>query len=204
MTDAIENEKVWEKCARLLMLNSIQKLDVFLETVCRIMESINNAPAIAKFRTLKYSNASIASKIIEVNGGVDFFHAIGFQTVLDAEQGKVLQLNIVNPDPGCEHECLENINIGVQWLTNTVSTCKSCAASSLTASGSTICAECTIVVRLPTGASVSGGFMRGDKLHHIRSYACCYFTSQRFVFDCDIHYICPNCSANNTVPLSKG
>jgi len=173
MTDTAESEKVWEKCARLLMRNAIEKLDTLLETVRRILESINVAPGIQKFRTLKYSNASITNKIIDVNGGVEFFHGIGFQTLVDAEHGKVLRLDI---DAGrSEPETLENLSIGLQWLENTILTCRTCATTSRP-----VCAECTIIVRLPTGASVSGGFMRGDKLHHIRSYACCYFTSQRY------------------------
>ncbi len=178
MTDTTESDKVWEKCARLLMLNAIEKLDTLLETVRRILESINLAPGIQKFRTLKYSNSSISNKIIEVNGGVEFFHGLRFQTVVDAEHGKVLRLDIedaTHSEPGT----LENLNIGLQWLENTILTCRSCATSSTTTTSRSVCAECTIVVRLPTGASVSGGFMRGDNLHHIRSYACCYFTSQR-------------------------
>lgn len=178
--DSSENEKVWEKCARLLMLNSILKLDVFLETVVKIVECIHNAPTVLKFRTLKYSNTSIANKVVEVCGGVEYFHAIGFKTVVDAENGKVLQLCLdFNSESRIPTELatLENLNIGVQWLKNTISTCRVCAASCTTRP---ICAECTIVIRLPTGASVSGGFMRGDKLHHVRSYACCFFTSQRY------------------------
>lgn len=178
MTDTVESEKVWEKCARLLMLNSIEKLATFLETVRRVLETINHAPGIPKFRTLKYSNASIANKVIEISGGVEFFHGLGFQTVADAENGKVLRLDIDDATRS-EPETLENLNIGLQWLENTISTCRSCATSSTTGTSRSGCAECTIIVRLPTGASVSGGFMRGDKLHHIRSYACCYFTSQR-------------------------
>lgn len=172
-----ENDKLWEKCARLLMLNSLERLDLFLEIVSQITGNIAQAPSILKFRSLKYSNATINNKIVETIGGIEFFHGVGFQTTVDEQGTKVLRLTIETSEIV---EAVENLQIGLHWLTNTVSTCRTCVSRSiLLGNGLSSCAECTIVVRLPTGVAVTGGFMRGEKLHHVRSFACCYFVEAR-------------------------
>lgn len=176
MTDITADEKLWEKCARMLMLNSMLKLESFLQIVVQITDNISSNPTTLKYRTLKYSNASINSKVLEVHGGVEFFVGIGFKNVTDVESGKVLRLDC---PVGGERALVDNLNTGVSWLRNTLSTCQLCASSTRIVSSGDTCAECTIVIRLPTGASVSGGFMRGDKLDHVRSFACCHFVDER-------------------------
>lgn len=176
MADTIGGEKLWEKCARMLMLNPLQKLEFFLQTVVQITDNISSSPSSLKFRTLKYSNASIKSKIVEVHGGIEFFMGIGFRNHTDTESGKVLRLDC---PAGAENAIIDNLSAGQSWLRNTLSTCQLCASSGMIASGGDVCAECVIVIRLPTGASVTGGFMRGDKLDHVRSFACCHFVNER-------------------------
>lgn len=171
------------------MLNSILKLEIFFETIVQIVENISSAPGIEKFRTLKYSNAFINGKIIEVSGGVDFLHGIGFRSFTDTEIGKFLRLDFEHAT-GTDNDTIENLHIGVKWLTNTISTCRLCSYS-VARAGKDSCSECTIVIRLPTGASVSGGFMRGDKLYHVRSFACCYFIKERYVV---LFIFCKFCS----------
>lgn len=72
----------------------------------------------------------------------------------------------------------------LSWLSNTVETCKGFARARGGVTDTGICAECTVQVRLPTGATTAGGFMRGDQLRHVRDFAACYFTEDRFALLC--------------------
>ncbi len=76
------------------------------------------------------------------------------------------------------------------WLSNTVETCKVFARVRVGVEDAGICAECAVQVRLPTGATVAGGFMRGDRLRHVRDFAACYFTEDRHALLCHMCFTC--------------
>lgn len=162
------NEKVWEKCARLLMLNSPMKLDELLDIVSKVIKNAVEKSQDSRFRTLKMNNSTVKNKIIDVPGGLEFLIAVGFE-VRNENENKVLFF---------PHDSvgLQSLETGLTWLINTVHTCKGCSDPTNLSHG---CAQCIISVRMPTGSSVLGGFMKGDKLSDVRSFACCYFMQER-------------------------
>lgn len=165
-------EKVWEKCARLLMLNAPTRLDDLRDTVAKVISNAVANPFDPKYRTLKISNSMVKSKIMEVSGGLDFMLAVGFELRTENEN-KMLVYS--DDDAG-----LDGLETGLSWLVNTINTCKQFGSQQAGAGSDTAgCAQCVINIRLPTGSSVLGGFMRGDKLRDVRSYACCYFLRER-------------------------
>ena len=145
------------------------------------LSNICSDPGDPKYRSLKITNSLVKNKVLNVAGGMEFLTAVGFKIGIDRNDFKVIQL--LDDDK----EVIGNLQIALHWLENTVVTCKAFARSKVPPASAplaedddrVICADCTISVRLPTGASVLGGFMRGDRLSDVRSFAACQFTDDR-------------------------
>mmetsp|Transcript_1646 Transcript_1646/g.3853 ORF Transcript_1646/g.3853 Transcript_1646/m.3853 type:complete len:241 (+) Transcript_1646:47-769(+) len=160
----------WEKTARLLMLNPIAKLLDLRATVVRISTTISDSPLDARVRSMKTTNSSVKSKLLDVTGGLEFLLAAGFKSSCDEQGIKVLTLD--------ESTTADMLRESTSWLDGTVATCE-VYANAKVGLGAAVCADCTIQVRLPTGNIVFGGFMRGDTLDDVRRYAGCYFLLAR-------------------------
>jgi len=182
MIDPDQLDPTWEKCARLLLLNPLSKLLIFQKTVDTIFDNIIRYPNDDKYTTLKTSNSSIRSKILEVNGGPEFFMGVGFRSMIDQGDAKVLKLSIERTD---DHDgivaCL--LSTGRDWLADTISTCESIMTNTHSPKVAETCADCIINIKLPTGTTVCGGFLKEDKLLDVLTYACSYFDKDRwFIF----------------------
>ena len=158
-------DKVWEKCARRLMLNSKEKLDKFQAIVLKLLRNIFSMPNDPKFRVLRFSNLTVKTAVLDVPGGMELLAGIGFVCCSSDTGEKFLSGDLVK---------VESIEVALSWLDNTVKTCKSFCLSDQRQ-----CAECIVQVRLPTGNSVNGGFLRSETLRDVRDFAACYFISER-------------------------
>lgn len=158
---------IWEKCARLLLLNSATDIIDLVDTCEKIVNNIINNPNEEKYRTIKISNKHVHNKILSKTGGFELFIAFGFVSETDNDGNKVLRLSSD-----------EVLSSGIEWLRNTSNVCID-FASSKADTVLTRCCECEIQLRLPTGSSVSGGFMSGDTLQDVKDFALCYFQECR-------------------------
>jgi len=165
---------LWEKSARLLMLNPANKLEEFIRVIHKVCKNISDNPQEAKFKSLKVTNSTIQNKIVAISGGVEVLAAVGFRPSLDDEGVKVLRI-----PPDLDNEQLSSSLLeSLEWIDRTVATCIECVKDG--DGGNDIpCAECVINLKLPTGASVFGGFWREDKIQDIVSYASTYFVKER-------------------------
>ena len=68
------------------------------------------------------------------------------------------------------------LSIIKQWLNDTLSNCEV-----QTKNNNESCADCVLNIKLPTGTSVYGGFMKHEKLIDVLSYASCYLKLQKLV-----------------------
>jgi len=179
MIDPDQLDPTWEKCARLLLLNPLSKLLIFQKTVQTIFDNIISYPDDNKYITLKTSNASIRSKILEVNGGLEFFMGVGFRSKIDQSDSKVLTLCIERTD---DYVVILGrlLSSGRDWLADTISTCNSIVTKTDCPKLAETCADCIINIKLPTGATVCGGFLKEDKLLDVLTYACSYFDKDRW------------------------
>lgn len=168
----------WEKCARLFLLNSPAQLRDLSALLEQVLTNILTNRDEEKFRVVKTSNKTINSRIISRNGGLEFLLAAGFVAQADESGGKILKFaeNALDVDA---HQPLLS---AVEWLKNTVSSCVDLHASKVAVTDDDApCCECVIQLRLPTGATASGGFMRGDTLQDVRDFAACYFHPDRYL-----------------------
>lgn len=158
---------IWEKCARLLLLNNATEIVDFVETIEKIINNIMLNPDEDKFKVLKAANKLVKTKILDRSGGMEFLFAIGFVSETDTEGAKLLKLTDTNL-----------LASGLEWLRNTATVCYDFAVAKGDKASSNCC-ECVIQVRLPTGQSVSGGFMKGDLLQDVKEFVLSYFQESR-------------------------
>lgn len=98
----------WEKCARQLTLNSVKVLEDFLDIATTVLTNIIEHPDDEKYRMLKLANKAIASRVLPVKGGLNFFFAVGFVRSTKPSGEKIIVLN----DPSVDVEIPEDI----KWL----------------------------------------------------------------------------------------
>lgn len=167
-----EGEKAWEKCARKLMLNNPIMLDAFLNTIKKVLGNIIKNENVSKYRYLKHENTIMKQNVLEIKGGLEFLQAVGFRTIRVSETNHNASfLQDVN---------ISSLNDSIEWLENTISTCKVCQTTQLNIiENTTVCAECTIQIKLPNGSIIQGGFLKSDKMNDVRSFAACYFVDDR-------------------------
>jgi hypothetical protein len=171
----------WEKCARLLMLNSKKDLEELTEFLLLILKNILQTPEDPKYRKLKYSNKTFQNRIIKMNGGMEYLIATGFQNKIDEDSGeKVMILNNASLQ-----YTVDALKLSTEWLLNTVSTCIEIWKSRVSCldeetSARTACCESIINIKLQTtGLSVTGGFTLGDKIKDVKTFAQSFFCKEK-------------------------
>jgi hypothetical protein len=162
-------DKVWEKCARRLLLNSGQSLQTLEATLVKVLRNIIDNQNETKYRTLRINNTSVKNAIIDAPGGSEFLVAAGFGHAVTDSGEKVLKFDDTHVEP---------LQHALEWLRNTCGTCKEFLLSNGKRQQAPCC-DCEIQIRLPIGTSVTGGFMKGDTLQDVRNFVACYFTNER-------------------------
>jgi hypothetical protein len=179
----------WEKCARLLLLNSLLDIDEMKTTLELILKNIINNIEDKKYRSIKSSNKVVNRKILSKNGGLEFLLAVGFQIQNDETGAKILVLPTQDDNI---HE-ISLIQVALDWLCCTAASCVAIGQQRqklvYDENKSTVCCDCIIQIRLPTGTIVSGGFMSGDTLRDVLHFASCYFQTNR----CTIRFLLKSC-----------
>merc|ERR1719223_523401 len=185
------DELKWEKLARLFLVNTAAQLNDFVALLDKILTNIIQAPTEPKYRTIKASNNTIQRKILDRSGGVECLNTLGFATKTDPESknltGKMFTLEL-KEDQEELNSCIASLKNGKDWLKENVAACieisngnqKSSSHNSSPAPAGDICAECIVHIKLPTGSTVCGGFLKTDKLANVRSFASSYFTREKF------------------------
>lgn len=163
---------MWEKCARLLPLNSITELLDLQEILIKIVENIIKDPSEIKYRELKCSNKTMQTRVLNRKGGCEFLTALGFTLVVRLDQKMFLL------EPTDEEDLVSFLLEGISWLTETVHVFIE-RAQKRSVGENDQCAECILQLRLPTGQSVQGGFHKNEKMSEVLGYACCYFLEDR-------------------------
>jgi len=183
------HDQMWEKCARLFLLNTPRELDELENYTEMILTNILNNPIELKYRKIKLSNKFIHSHIASKAGGIEFFTTLGFIKRTEDDE-KILQLEKLTSIVDQNQE-IHRIQTAMKWLNNTILTCKNAWQLKITNEEVIVdkkmskdvedipCCECVISIRLPIGTTVLGGFMKGDKLLDIRNYARSYFTMEK-------------------------
>jgi hypothetical protein len=172
----------WEKCARLFLLNSVLDIDELKSTLDLILNNIIDNIQEEKYRSVKYSNKTVNSKILSKSGGVEFLLAVGFLIKIDETGTKMLVLPIQENHT----EEINTIHVALDWLNSTSASCviigqkKKNQKLSCNENKSTVCCDCIVQIRLPTGTVVTGGFMCGDTLRDVLHYTTCYFQTDRY------------------------
>lgn len=196
MADPNYEQLIWERCARLFLMNTPEQLSELLDIIEKIFTNIINDPTNEKFRSVKSSNNTIKRKILDVVGGPDFLSSVGFICKTDMESanltGKVYSLAV---SESSEIQAAM-IDSSLDWLKKNIETCISVAKckakdenSKKVALQQGTCAECVIQLRLPTGKTVCGGFMQTDTLANVRSFAGSFFTQDKYR---DVNLVLPH------------
>lgn len=157
----------------MFLLNTILDMLDLRIMLDQIMNNIIAHNDEEKYRTLKVANNTVRDRVLSRSGGLEFLQALGFRHETDSAGCKVLKLHLETDSK----DMTQHVLAATEWLANTTATCVEMAGAHGT--GDKPCCECIIQVRLPTGATVSGGFMRGDSLQDVRDFACCYFSEDR-------------------------
>ena len=167
-----EQARNWEKCARLFLLNSPSHLTDLSQILEQMLNNIVENNGDEKYLVVKLTNKNINARVVARSGGVEFLLAAGFAAQTDPQGNKILKYMTVSS----AQNWVESLSLALQWLRNTVTSCLDLHGSKQADSA---CCECVLQLRLPTGVSVYGGFMRGDTLHDVSDYAACYFRADR-------------------------
>lgn len=161
-----DGTQIWERVGRKFAVNSSIDLLDLSEVLKKIIENIRLNPDEPKFRSVKIGNKVIQSRVAAREGGLDFLLACGFLSqVKDGE--KLLCLESVD-DAALD----ENL----KWLLDNVPMCCRMAIDRGSADTDP-CADCIVQIKLPTGSSVSGGFMMEEPVQAVQSFASCFFTA---------------------------
>jgi len=186
----------WEKCTRLLLLNCPADLILISEKACTLISNIIKNPNEERFRTVKCSNKILQQQFFSKYGGLEYLLCAGFvlsnqdesnQKILtlvprsSAENiKKIMKTNVI---PELTDYDIEDLRESMVWLETTVQDCLNLRVSriskSVELSDNDPCAECLVQIRLPTGSTVTGGFMGNDLLLDIKSFARSFFTELR-------------------------
>ena len=79
------DQLIWERIARLLMLNNPAHLSEFSGIMETLVNNILKKPTELKFRTIRSTNSIIQKKILSIIGGLEFILALGFVSASDPE-----------------------------------------------------------------------------------------------------------------------
>ena len=184
-----EDQISWEKCARLLVINSPNDLNQIISTASTLINNIIKNPEVEKYRTVKCSNAVLHQNLLSKSGGAEFLLCIGFNTAVDVSTGlKTLVFTPKNNFNAKKSNIvpvadIKELEDSMEWLCSTVQDCielwklRKLNDSKLTENDS--CCECIIQIKLPTGTTVSGGFMKNDLFMDIKLFARSYFHRDR-------------------------
>jgi hypothetical protein len=165
--------RIWEQCVRLLLLNSLAESNSLFEVLNRIFLAIIENPQDVKYRTLKLSNKLVNDQVLSRRGGLEILSGVGFENVTDSLGNKSLVLQSNDLDG-----TIATIMATREWLQDTLLSLTQ--ISSRTRRGENEpCCDVVVLVRLPTGKSVQGGFMYDDLLEDVRSYASSFFLEDR-------------------------
>ena len=162
-----------DKISRLfanLQSNSLTDLSVILN---KVVTAIINTPNEDRYRSLKLSNDTIKRRILARSGGVEFLKVMGFTEVTKSSGEKHLELEWDK-----QGKDIDTLKLGKDWL---VSTCDAYKTFHTNAGreDDELLAECTIQLRMPTGQTITGGFMQSDSLAQVHKFAQSYFVKAR-------------------------
>lgn len=181
----------WEKCARLLLVNSPNDLSIIKLTADTLILNIINNPTEVRYRTLNCANKNLSEKLLSKSGGVEYLLCVGFSVLIDeATDSKLLRFSkriySTKKDrfeaPLSDREIVD-LRESLEWMNSTISDCMTLwnMRKSLNPkiSEEDPCAECILQIKLPTGTSVSGGFLSTDKLLDVQLFAKAFFNPER-------------------------
>ena len=169
--ESYSQETVWQRCARKLPLNSVERLIEFQNIASTIISNCANNPQEEKYFVIKASNKTIQQKLLSNHGSTEFMVAVGFYpSIVDGQ--KIFSLSTDTP--------VQHLTLASEWLDETVNTCLLGAESrSGTAGSNQPCADCIVQIRLPIGTSVTGGFFFSDTVQDVLGFVQCYFKPTR-------------------------
>ncbi|CAM9690269.1 unnamed protein product, partial [Heterosigma akashiwo] len=98
-TDEVMDKLLKEVILRKLPCNSVLELRMFLQISNKIIENLVQFPSEHKYRTLRWNNTAIHSRIISVHGGLEFLDLLGFKKI-KREGVQILEINDCTDDSG--------------------------------------------------------------------------------------------------------
>lgn len=155
-----------DKCARLLLTLPFAEVDALKTTISVILQNIRKHQNEEKYRRLKPTNANLQTKVFSKAGAVEVLLSLGFQWEKEEEEEEEQQL-MVFPEAQPLHIsqcCLRDIMEKYELLA---------------LSSPTLRAQALIMLQLPTGKKITGGFMLKEDLRQIFRFACSYFETDR-------------------------
>jgi hypothetical protein len=107
----------WEKSARQLALNNIQDLQGLVDLAQKIVTNIVTHPGDERYKHLKFSNKTIATRITSPPGALDFFLASGF-VVTSGPPGTIAERDneLVYPVKILTQADIDALHDSLNWL----------------------------------------------------------------------------------------
>ena len=102
----------WEKCARLLSLNSENDINELESTVLAILSNIVANIDDAKYREVKLSNRLVQNRLLNKKGSLELMFALRFNLVMKNQEKTFIHESI----NGIDEDMIEWLMDASRWL----------------------------------------------------------------------------------------
>jgi len=203
---ASEFKGKWQHLARLLPLNSASEVDGMITLLVKVLDNVMAHPEEPKFHQLKLSNGAVKRKIADVKGGLEILRHVGFLRSTDGAGEAFLVVEQLAGEERAPERAARDAAFGGAraWLLAQQAAVAQLARERAAArasgggaggAGAAACpaagaplAECTLAVRMASGATVTGAFRAGDTLGDVRAFVAAFRAA-----DAPPPVICANC-----------
>jgi hypothetical protein len=157
MTD--KRQRLMARVARHITCNPPFVVRSLMTTISGALSKILEFPEDPKYRTLRFTNATVQGKILAAHGGRELLHLLGFEKI--TEQGGGLCYFLTDVD-------MPYLSEAKDWIQ------KQCEVAlqmePAQAAEAVVCAEAVVQIRLTTSQTLEGGFSKCEKVKDIYEF----------------------------------
>lgn len=157
-------DSLLESTVRQLPLNSPTEIEVMKTTLGKIVNNILENPYDLKFRTLRLQNKTLRERLFNLHGAKEIMSVLNFKrmnTTDPPEAAMIFQAD-------SSQDSFSALREAWVWLEQQFDATQGMEGSKRP--NSTCCAECSLMIRLPSGSIVKAAFYSFEPLRAVRDY----------------------------------
>jgi len=156
-------DSLLECAVRQLPLNSPTEIELMKKTLSKIVANILENPDELKYRTLRLQNKTLRERIFDLHGAKEIMSILNFKRMNATDPPEVAM--IFQADTQDSFFALRE---AWAWLEQQFDSSIEMEGSKRP--NSNCCAECSLIIRLPSGSTVKAAFYSVEPLRAVRDY----------------------------------